>query len=403
MPTGEQLRFVSAFTGEHNLDTYLEAAQIGGRTLSDLMDDLFTPGTGVFNGTLFQFRVNPADFQLQTRAGVFGDNFTGWTNTGQFIFRPRGAHAISTAYERLDTVTYNNALHLCTISHTSAAAAPGANFEVLMSSGASYTRTSFTASAAQTTFAASYTVGALQVYLNGVLLNDTDYTATNGTSVVLGVAAAAGDIVEVMAFIVGNLGVQGIQGIQGPTGPTGPIGTTGATGATGTMTFPAAGIANSTGTAWGTSYTTTGSGTVVSLATSPTLITPVLGTPASGTLSNCTVDGTNAVGFLTIPQNPQVTSYTLVLGDSGKSIFHPSGAAAATYTIPANAAVAFPVGTAVSIINMASAAVTIAITTDTLYLAGTGTTGSRTLALYGVATATKMTSTTWIISGSGLT
>jgi len=47
--------------------------------------------------------------------------------------------------------------------------------------------------------------------------------------------------------------------------------------------------------------------------------------------------------------------------------------------------------------------VTIAITSDTMYLAGTGTTGSRSLAQYGMATAIKMTSTTWIISGNGLT
>ena len=47
--------------------------------------------------------------------------------------------------------------------------------------------------------------------------------------------------------------------------------------------------------------------------------------------------------------------------------------------------------------------VTIAINTDTMYLAGTGSTTSRTLAAYGVATAIKMTSTTWLISGTGLT
>ena len=52
--------------------------------------------------------------------------------------------------------------------------------------------------------------------------------------------------------------------------------------------YPGAGIANSTGTAWGTSYTTTGTGTVVALATSPTFVTPLLGTPASGTLTNTT-------------------------------------------------------------------------------------------------------------------
>jgi hypothetical protein len=60
------------------------------------------------------------------------------------------------------------------------------------------------------------------------------------------------------------------------------------------------------------------------------------------------------------------------------------------------------VGTAVTFINMINT-VTIAITTDTMYLAGTGTTGSRTLAAYGVATAIKVTSTSWIISGNGLT
>lgn len=54
------------------------------------------------------------------------------------------------------------------------------------------------------------------------------------------------------------------------------------------MTYPGAGIPNSTGAAWGTSYTTSGSGTVVALATSPTFVTPLLGTPASGVLTNCT-------------------------------------------------------------------------------------------------------------------
>jgi len=56
----------------------------------------------------------------------------------------------------------------------------------------------------------------------------------------------------------------------------------------GGMVYPAAGIAVSTGSAWGTSYSTTGSGTVVALATSPSFTTPVLGTPTSGTLTNCT-------------------------------------------------------------------------------------------------------------------
>jgi hypothetical protein len=151
------------------------------------------------------------------------------------------------------------------------------------------------------------------------------------------------------------------------------------------------------------SATSTGTGVVV-LATSPTLVTPALGTPTSGTLSSCTVDGTNGVGYINIPQNSQSAAYTLVAADAGKHIFHPSSDAnARTFTIPANSSVAYPIGTAVSFINMTSQVVTIAITTDTMYLSSTGATGSRSLAQYGSATAVKITSTSWLISGSGLT
>ena len=145
----------------------------------------------------------------------------------------------------------------------------------------------------------------------------------------------------------------------------------------------------------------TGSGSLV-FATSPTLVTPVLGTPTSGTLSNCTVDGTDAVGFRNIPQNVQTGSYTLVAADSGKHIYRGSGSAA-TWTIPANSSVAYAIGTALTFINLSATSVSIAITSDTMYLSSAGTTGTRTLAQYGSATAIKIASTTWIISGSGLT
>jgi hypothetical protein len=130
-----------------------------------------------------------------------------------------------------------------------------------------------------------------------------------------------------------------------------------------------------------------------------------LGTPSSGTLSSCTVDGTDAVGFRNIPQNSQSTAYTLVLADSGKHILHPSAdTTARTFTIPANSSVAYPIGTAITFINQnAAGVVTISITTDTMRLSPAGTTGSRTLAANGSATCIKITSTEWIISGSGLT
>lgn len=130
-----------------------------------------------------------------------------------------------------------------------------------------------------------------------------------------------------------------------------------------------------------------------------------LGTPASGALTSCTADGTNAVGFRHIPQVSQSAAYTLVLTDAGKHILHPSAdTTARIFTIPANSSVAFAIGTAVTFVNQnAGGVITIAITTDTMRLAGAGTTGSRTLAANGVATAVKLTSTEWIISGTGLT
>ena len=64
-----------------------------------------------------------------------------------------------------------------------------------------YTRTSATATASQTTFSATYTAGYVDVYLNGVkLISGTDFTATNGTSVVLTTGAAVGDLVEILAY-----------------------------------------------------------------------------------------------------------------------------------------------------------------------------------------------------------
>jgi len=109
------------------------------------------------------------------------------------------------------------------------------------------------------------------------------------------------------------------------------------------------------------------------------------------------------LGYINTPVNSQSTAYTLVLTDSGKTILHPiADDNARTFTIPANSSVAYPVGTVVTFVNLINT-VTIAITSDTMYLAGAGTTGSRTLAAYGAASAVKVASTTWVISGNGLT
>ena len=66
--------------------------------------------------------------------------------------------------------------------------------------GASHNFTSFTATAGQTTFSLSYAAGNVLIFANGVKLDSSSFTATNGTSVVLGTAASAGDIIEVVEY-----------------------------------------------------------------------------------------------------------------------------------------------------------------------------------------------------------
>jgi len=181
----------------------------------------------------------------------------------------------------------------------------------------------------------------------------------------------------------------------------------------GTMTGPlvlssgatALGDAPSDGTYYGRLNATWAS---VAPLTSPNF----LGTPAAPTATA----GTNTTQLATtafvqsaigtpgvVPVNAQSVNYTAVLADAGKAIYHPiADNNARTFTIPANASVAYTIGTVISFVNLINT-VTIAITTDTMYLAGPGTTGSRTLAAYGCCTALKVDTTTWIVSGTGLT
>ena len=63
-----------------------------------------------------------------------------------------------------------------------------------------FTTTVFTATANQTTFSVSYTVGFAEVFLNGSKLSAADFTATNGTSIVLASGATVGDTVDVVAY-----------------------------------------------------------------------------------------------------------------------------------------------------------------------------------------------------------
>ena len=287
----------------------------------------------------------------------------------------------------------------------------------------SLTITDFTASASQTTFTVAYTVGLVEgVYRNGVKLGLADYTASNGTTVVLGTGATSGDLIQVVAFSAVVLANTVSTISFGSTGLTPNTATNGAVSVAGTLA-----VANG-----GTGVTASTGTTAVVLSTSPTLVTPVLGVatatsvnkvaltaPATGstltiadgktlTASNSlTLAGTDAttltfptisakIGYLNLPPvGTKTTSYTLATGDVGKYVQVGSGG---SITIPD---ATFAEGDAVSIFNNTSGAITITCTITTAYIAGTDADKATvSLATRGVATILFISGTVCVITGN---
>jgi hypothetical protein len=141
------------------------------------------------------------------------------------------------------------------------------------------------------------------------------------------------------------------------------------------------------------SVNTTATNTVVTNLTATNATTTNL---TATTVLDAGTIGAAAPGFRGLPQNSQTATYTLALTDAGKHISITTGGV----VIPANSSVAFPIGTTIVIFNNSGSSQNVSITTDTLYLAGTSTTGTRTLAQRGLATCVKVASTTWVVSGT---
>jgi len=105
-PRLEQLDFKSSKTGTHNIDTYLEAAEIGSRTLAQLMGDLFDANGNFAPETILpEFRIDQTGGQTSLQYRTSDSN--PWEDLVGF-FNDRGNYANGVAYNTLDLVTVDD-------------------------------------------------------------------------------------------------------------------------------------------------------------------------------------------------------------------------------------------------------------------------------------------------------
>ena len=229
------------------------------------------------------------------------------------------------------------------------------------------------------------------------------YTGSTGTQGVIGYTGSTGT--QGVIGYTGSTGTQGVIGYTGSTGTQGVIGYTGSTGTQGVI-----GYTGSTGTQGVIGYTgsrgvadvyvsSISAGTGTTITTSTGAVTMYIG-QAVGTNNDVTFNSVSDVAgnLRSIPIRSTSTSYTLTSADNGQVVSITTG----SVTVPANV-FASPYGQTISIYNNTVTTMSVLAGANvTLRLAGTLSTGTRTLARYGIASVMAVSSNTFVISGAGL-
>jgi len=231
------------------------------------------------------------------------------------------------------------------------------------------------------------------------------YQLSSGNLVAAKAATITGELITVNTY--GNL-VMGTLLAQGNVSAVGNIVTTAnvsggnviATAHLGT-TFSASGNITGGNILGGANVNaTTHTGTTVSVSgnvNGGNIVSAALTSTASLSVTGNTATVTSANYQIGYRDLPQITSFAQLVADAGGKHYFGSG----TITIPANSTVPFTTGTAILVIASGSTTISPAVGVS-LYQAGTGSTGSRTLATYGQASLVKVGTDTWYISGVGI-
>lgn len=379
---------------------------------SVLNSDGTNPAAGnLISGQILQLTYDGAAFRLlgssgSVGTGVFGVGsaatpsitFTGRTNTGIYSSAANAVDIATNGLQRVDvgstgTVTVNAATSGASFSVSGAA-----NANTLVVSGSSTSGQSFGISLAAGTTSADYAAlfrnqsgSATFMEIFG------DGHGTLGPSSSLGLSWTAAGNVTVAAPS---------SGVAFTTNGDNGGGSYGLTVNSGSTAGDRGAIINGGVAAGDPAMLIFNKAQTVSVAQFNADGSAVLGNPTGGTIAgqgsvNLQALAINAQPvYAGIPQNSQSGAYQLVLADANKHIYKPSGAA--TITIPANGTVAFPIGTAVTIVNDGTAA-SLTITTDTMLWSPSGsTTSTRTLAQFAEVTILKVAATRWYLTGTGI-
>ena len=229
---------------------------------------------------------------------------------------------------------------------------------------------------AAVTLTISYNNNATLRTIAKVTLNVGDTWTTDGTFDTNGSFKQTFSSLNLSTGVTGTLAVaNGGTGItSGTSGGVLAFTASGTIASSGALTANALVIGGGAGAA--PSTTTTGTGVVTALGVNTgssgafVVNGGALGTPSSGTLSSCTVDGTNNVGYRNIPQSgsDKTTSYTLATTDVGKFI----GVGTSGSIVVPNST--FANGDVVSIFNNTTGNVTVTTNPTSSYIAGSNTT-----------------------------